>query len=176
MSTPDSRDQMHLATGTLDTSGFGEGDLRDVALVYRTEPPQARTEARDTVNAEIPVATAITTADQPPLFTEDGEPTAQAMPSPSPPKIGDQVPDTETGIVSEFDGTSWIELSPEAAPVPHSDSSEPDQELQADTEPTSAATKTTPADIPPVDQTARAGKESKPPAGAARARRSKAAG
>lgn len=158
----DFRDTAHLVTGTLDTSGYGEGDLRDVALVYKHQHPAPEAEP-----APEPGAPADDNLTPEPLFTPDGEPTAQATPSPRPPKIGEQVLDTETGIVSEFDGTDWVKLSPE-----------PDQEPQPGTEPASAAVEITPVEAPPVDQTARAGKESKPPAGAATktTRRGKAAG
>lgn len=136
--TADFRDTAHLVTGTLDTSGYGEGDLRDVALVYRTEPEQARTEARDTVNAEIPVAADVTAQMQPPLFDADGNPNPEA--------VADPVQDT-----------------PDPVQMPENPAQDPAQDTQ-----------TAPSEPPPVEQPARADKESKAPVGVKARRRSAA--
>lgn len=72
MSNPlTSSDIAHLQTGTLDTSGYGEGTLRDVALVYRTETGQQPEQA-----AQEP--------EQPALFDADGTPTPAALPEADP--------------------------------------------------------------------------------------------
>lgn len=160
--TADLRDTAHLVTGTLDTSGYGEGDLRDVALVYKdaSTSPEASP-------AAAPEPDALT---QEPLFTADGEPTQQALPVPGPLQIGDQILHADTGLVSEWNGTAWIELPPvDDQPAPQADTA------QSSAEEPPSDTKDDPADTPPVEQTARAGKESKAPARAT-TRRGKAAG
>lgn len=153
----DFRDTAHLVTGTLDTSGFGEGDLRDVALVYKDPPTEPATEPDSGTEPE--PEDPLTPA---PLFTADGEPTQQALPAPQAPQIGDQILHADTGRISQWDGTTWVELPPTDT-------------AQTSTEEPSATTETEQPDTPPVEQTAHADKESKAPAGA-RARRGKAAG
>lgn len=102
MSGPTRSDIAHLQTGTLDTSGFGEGSLRDVALVYRTE-----TGDTSTTEAKAPAAQDTPAVEQP-LFTVDGEPTAQALPV-TQPQIGQQMIDAATGAVLVWNGTGWAE-------------------------------------------------------------------
>jgi hypothetical protein len=73
VNTPTERDTAHMVTGTLDTSGYGEGDLRDIALVYRDRTGQRQQQQDDDApeGAE---------GGDLPLFDAGGQPAAHALP------------------------------------------------------------------------------------------------